>query len=205
MSWLSDWLHPGRGYEKGQEQLDKYYGQGQGFLNPYNQQGQDQYKNMQEYLKNLMNPQGLQDQWAKGYKESDAAKSMEGIAQQHGLDAASSMGLMGSSPALQAIQAGTSGIAAQDKQSYMDDLMKKYMAGMGLTSNIYGTGASAAGQQSQNAMNMGNNSAQMAFGQQNAGGDLFSKLLGSGLGLFGGYMNNRNSSGGPNPWNTGGR
>ena len=215
MSWLSDFLNPGKGYQKGQEELDKYYGQGQGFLNPYAQQGQDQYQNMQEYIRNLMNPQELQDQWAKNYKESESAKNMEDMAQQHGLNAASSMGLMGSSPALGAIQAGTSAIGAQDRQNYLNDLMEKYKMGAGLSQNIYGTGAGAAGQQAQNAMNMGQNSAQMAFGQQNAGGNLWGNILGGIGGLFGGPLaqglSNRMgwTTGGnapsQNPWNTGGR
>jgi hypothetical protein len=134
----------------------------------------------------------LQDKWASGYKESEAAKNAQMMAQEHGLGAASSMGLMGSSPALQAIQAGTSQIGAEDRKSYLDDLMQKYLAGAGLAQNIYGTGANAANSMSgnamnmgQNAMNMGQNSAQMAYGQQNAGGNMFGNLLGAGIGLAG--------------------
>ncbi len=189
MSWLSSFLHPGRGYDAAQEQLNNYYQQAQGPLN--------------EYMQNLMNPQALYDKWSNGYKESDAAKAMEGIANEHGLDAASSMGLMGSSPALQAIQAGTSGIVANDKQQYMKDLMDKYQLGAGV-----------AGQYGQNAMNMGQNSANMAYGSQNAGGNLFGNLFGAGLGLFGGplasgfsqYMGWSPKGGyNPSPWYTGGR
>jgi len=214
MSWLSNWLNPGRGYEKGQEQLNNFnqqaeghYNQGLGFLDPLRQQGQQQYGTLQNYIQNLMNPEALQNQWAKGYHESDAAKGLEGLAQEHGLNAASSMGLMGSSPALQAIQAGTTGIAAQDRQNYMNDLMQKYMQGAGISQGIYGTGAGAAGGMAQNAMgmgqnsmNMGQNAAQMAYNQQNAGGNMFNSLLGSGLGLLGGYLGAQKS-----PWNTGGR
>lgn len=185
MSWISSFMHPGRGYEKAQGQLDKYYQQGQGYLNPYNQQGQAQYGNLNDYIKSLMDPQALQDKWAKGYKESEAAKNAEGMAKEHGLDAASSMGLMGSSPALGAIQAGTTQIGLDDRQNYLNDLMQKYMAGAGISGGIYNTGAGAAGQMANNAMNMGQNSAQMAFGRQNAGGSMFGNLLGAGLGLAG--------------------
>tara|TARA_R110000868_G_scaffold335547_1_gene596441 strand:+ start:24856 stop:25482 length:627 start_codon:yes stop_codon:yes gene_type:complete len=177
MSWLSSFLHPDRGYKAGQEQLDKYYNQAQQQYQPFINQGQNAYGGLNEAMQNLLDPQALQDKWASGYKESDAAKQMEGMAQEHGLNAASSMGLMGSSPALQAIQAGTSQIGAQDRQSYLDNLMQKYLAGTGIAQSVYGTGANAAGQAGQNAMNMGQNSAQMAFGQQNAPGDMFSKLL----------------------------
>lgn len=188
MSWLSSFLHPGRGYDKAQGQLDKYYQQGQGFLNPYNQFGQGAYTDMNAALKALLNPQELESKWASGYSESPAAKQAEGMAQQHGLDAASALGLNGSSSALNAIQSGTSEIGMNDRQNYLNDLMQKYLAGTGIAQNIFNTGAGAAGQMGQNAMNMGQNSAQMAYNRENAQGDLFSKLLGGGAALAGGAL-----------------
>ncbi len=181
MSWLSSFLHPGKGYEKGQEQLDKYYNQGQGYLNPYNQQGQQQYGNLNDIIKNLMDPSALNKKWIESYSESPQAVQAEKMAQEHGLNAASSMGLMGSNTALNALQSGTSQIGLDDRQNYLNDLMNKYMQGAGLAQGIYGTGANAAGQMSNNAMNMGQNSAEMAYGRQNAGGN----MIGAGLGGIG--------------------
>jgi hypothetical protein len=189
MSWFSSFMHPGRGYEKGQEQLDKYYQQAQQFQQPYMQNGQNAYAGLNTAMGNLLDPEQLQSQWASGYNESPYAKQQEAMAQQQGLNAASSMGLMGSSPALQAIQSGTAGIVQQDRQQYLNDLMQKYLAGTGIGQNIYGVGANAANQSSQNAMNQGQNSAQMAFNRQNAGGNMFGNLLGAGLSLGGGYLN----------------
>lgn len=192
MSWLDpfdiggkfdSFMHPEKGYKKGQEQLDKYYQQGQGYLQPYNQFGQDAYGNYSDAMKKLLDPAALQNEWAKGYTESDAAKNTAMMAKENGLDAASSLGLNGSNTALNAIQGGTTNIGLQDRQNYMNDLMQKYLAGAGIAGNIFNTGAGAAGSQSNNAMNMGGNSAQMAFGQQNAPGDLFGKLLGTGIGI----------------------
>jgi hypothetical protein len=188
MSWLSNFLNPGRGYKKGQEQLDKYYQQAQGYLQPYSQYGQDVYGDINSAMQALLNPQALQDQWSQGYHESQYAKDLEDMASQHGLNAASAMGLMGSTPALHALQQGTSQIAAADKQQYMNDLMQKYLAGAGIGQNIFGAGANAAGQMGQNAMNMGQNSAQMAYGQQNAGRNLFEKGLGAAGGLMAGAL-----------------
>ena len=185
MSWLSSFLHPQRGYQRGQEQLDKYYQQAQGNLQPYNQQGQSQYGNLNQYIQSLMNPQQLQNQWASGYKESDQAKNAQMMAQEHGLDAASAMGLMGSSPALGAIQQGTSQIGLADQQNYLNDMMQKYMQGAGLSQGIYGQGANSANAMSQNAMNMGNNSAGMAYGAQNAPGNMLSNAIG-GIGTIAG-------------------
>lgn len=199
MSWLSNWLNPGRGYEKGQEQLDKYYQQGQGYQQPYNQNGQGQYGNLNEYIQNLMNPEALQSKWAEGYSESPAAKQAEQLAQEHGLNAASSMGLTGSNTALNAIQQGSSQIGLNDRQNYLDNLMQKYMAGAGLSQGIYNTGAQAGGQMGQNAMNMGQNSANMAYGKQSAGSDMFNSALGTAAGAAATYF------GGPvgaAAWNT---
>lgn len=218
MSWLSSFLHPGKAYQKGQDQLDQYWGQaqnfynqGQGYLQPYNQQGQAAYGNLSGAMQSLLDPQALQDKWASGYKESEAAKNLEGMAQEHGLNAASSMGLMGSTPALQAIQAGTSQIGAEDRQSYLNDLMQKYLAGAGLAQGMYGSGLNAAGQMGQNAMNMGQNamtqgqnSAQMAYNQQNAGGNMLSGLLGQGIGLVGSALGGPIGGALAKRWNLGG-
>ena len=188
MSWFSSWLHPQKGYDKAQEQLNQYYNEAQGNLQPYNQNGQNAFGGINQAMQNLLNPQTLQDQWSKGYQESDLAKQNEAMASQHGLDAASSMGLMASSPAIQAIQSGTSGIVAADRQKYLDDLMQKYMAGIGIGQNVYNTGANSANALSQNAMNMGQNSAEMAYGKENSGGNMFNSLIGTGAGLAASYL-----------------
>jgi len=206
MSWLSSFLHPERGYDKAQEQLDKYFNQSQGYLTPYNQYGQNAYGDINEAMKKLLNPAGLQDEWIKNYKESEAAKNAEAMASEHGLNAASSMGLMGSSPALQAIQAGTSEISANDRQNYLDNLMQKYLAGIGIGQDIFGKGANAASQLSQNANQMGQNSAEMAYGKQNAPGKLFENLLNTGLNLGTSYLTGGMGKGnyGRGVWSTGG-
>ena len=183
MGMFDSFLNPGNGYKKGQDQLDKYYQEGQGYLKPYNQYGMDAYGDYSGAMKNLLDPAALEASWINSYSESPSAKNAEDIAQQHGLNAASSMGMMGSNSALNAIQSGTSQIGLNDRQNYMNDLMSKYTAGLGAAGNIFGTGASAAGAMSNNAMNMGRDSAQMAYGQQNAGGNLFGNMMGTAAGV----------------------
>lgn len=136
-------MHPERGYQKGQQQLDKYYGQSQGYLAPFAQHGNETYGNLSNAMRSLLDPEALSNKWISGYKESEAAKNLEGMAQEHGLNAASSMGIMGSTPALQAIQAGTSQIGAADRQQYLNDLMNMYKQGTGIGEDIYGVGANA--------------------------------------------------------------
>lgn len=199
MGWLDSFLDPGEGYSKGQEQLDKYYNEAkqyytdaQGNLKPYNEFGKDAYIDYSGAMKKLLDPAALEAEWTKGYSESPSAKNAEAMAQEHGLDAASGLGLMGSNTALNAIQGGTTNIGLNDRSNYLNNLMQKYLYGTNIAGNIFGTGAGAAGQMSNNAMNMGktatdmgNNSAQMAYGEQNAGGALMSSLLGAGIGAAG--------------------
>ncbi len=202
MSWFSRFLDPSAGYRAGQQELDKYYNQAQNYYNqgqsqmqPYANYGHEAYGNLQAAMQALLNPQGLHDKWVSGYHESEAAKNAEALAKQHGLDAASSMGLLGSSPALNAIQSGTTQIAMNDRDNYLNQMMQKYLAGLGVGGNIFNVGANTAagmGQNAmnmgQNAMNMGQNSAQMQYNNANAPGNLFGQILGMGGSLAGSYL-----------------
>ncbi len=199
-------MHPGRAYAGAQDVLNNYYNQAQGYQQPYNQMGINQGANQNKYIEALMNPQALEDQWSKGYKESDAAKNLEDMAQQHGLNAASGLGLNGSSAALDAIQAGTSRIGAEDRQQYLNDLMEKYKMGAGLSQNIFNTGANAANQMGQNAMNMGTNSAGLKFNEMNAGGSQLGQVGGAAMKALMDYLTGGFGTGsmGRGAWSTGG-
>ena len=206
MSWLTSWLHPDRGYKEANNVLTNSYNEGKGFQQPYNQNGQNQTNILQDLINNLTNPQKLQDEWSKGYAESGAAKDAENIATQHGVNAASSLGLGGSNTALNAIQSGTSQIVNQDKQKYLDDLMEKYKTGAGLSQGIYNTGASTATNMATNANNFGQNSAGLKFGETNAPGEMFGKTAGSVSKLIMDYLTGGMGTGsfGRGAWSTGG-
>jgi hypothetical protein len=202
MSWLTSWLHPDRGYKDANDVLTNSYNEGKGFQQPYNQNGQNQYANLQEYINNLMHPEKLQDEWIKNYHESEAAKNAETAAQEHGLNAAGASGLGGSNSAINAIQKGTSRIGNEDRQQYLNDLMEKYKVGAGLSSGIYGVGASTANNMATNANNFGQNSAGLKFGETNAPGEMFGKIGGAGIKLLMDYLTGGFGGGG---WSTGGR
>lgn len=174
---LSSFFHPERGYQKGQEQLDKYYNQTSQLYQPYINQGQEAYGHVNTAMQNLLNPAQFRDEMLSQYQPSESARLRAETAQNSGLDAASSMGLMGSTPALQAIQSGTNNILANDELSYLQQLFDMYGTGAKMAQDIYGTGANAAHALGQNTMQMGENSAQMAFGKQNAPGEMFNNLL----------------------------
>jgi hypothetical protein len=97
------------------------------------------------------------------------------------MDAASQMGLLGSSSALSNIQQGAGNIVEKDRNDYLQKMMDMYNQAGGLAGGMYQVGAGAAGQQSTNAMNQGENSAANAFGQYNAGPNMLGQI-GKGVG-----------------------
>lgn len=199
MGLFSSLLHPGKPYKKAREAMNQQNEIAQGYyagvnanIAPYSQAGQQQLPNLNSAIQNLMNPQQMQNNWLQDYQVSPYAQQLRDLSTQSGLNDASSSGLLGSSPFGQALGAGTSQIINQDRQQYLDNLMKMYMGGVGLSQGIYGTGAGAAAQQGQlgvnqanQAMQQGQNNAQMAYGQSAAPGNLIGSLLGGATGLFG--------------------
>lgn len=185
---LRSFLDPSRGYRKAQEQMDKYYNQAQSAYHPYIQHGEDAYGNLSGAMQNLLNPAELYDQFSGSYEPSEAARLTSEAARNSGMTAMSSLGLLGSTPALRAIQAGEHDIMAHDKQNYINNLMNQYFKGAEIAQGIYGTGANAGQNMGQNAMQMGQNSAQLAYGKENAPGQMLNDLLKTAAYAFsGGY------------------
>lgn len=175
---LQSFLNPGDAYKKANDQTENYYNQANGFLNPYAANGTGQFDRLNGQANALGDPAALEAQWTNGYSESPYAQQLTKQATSSGLDAASSMGLNGSSAALNNVQQSASNIMQSDRQSYLNDLMQKYMASVGIGQNIYGVGAQAAGMQSGNALQQGQNAGWAAYNEQAAPGALFGKLAG---------------------------
>lgn len=174
---IHSFLHPEEGYDAAAKQMQNYWQQAQQQQQPYNQAGQQQINTLNQAQSNLLYPSKLLGDWMSKYQTSPyAQKSMEN-ARQSGLDAASSMGLLGSSAALQNIQNSSSDIMNKDRDTYLQDLMQKYLAGTNIGQNIYNTGAQTAANLGTQGQAMGQNMAGTAFGQQNAPGQLFNNLL----------------------------
>ena len=192
MSWLSNLLHPGRGYDAAQDKLGQgwnqaqdFFNKGQGLQQPFQQAGVDQIPGLSEAIKKLMNPADLQNEWSKGYETSPYAQQLMEGAKTEGLDAASSMGLMGSSAALGNIQNNSTNLMNADRQQYLQDLMQKYMTGIQGSQNLLSTGATTAGnmanqnmQMGTNAMNNAENMAGLEYGKQNAGSNMLKQIMG---------------------------
>jgi ABC-type glycerol-3-phosphate transport system permease component len=192
MGFFDDLFHPGNAYKKAGEREKAGYDEAQGYRNPYLEGGKKAGFDLDEFLNQLKNPADLQNEWAQNYQESPYAKQLLEENQGQGLDAASAMGLNGSSGALSNIHRGAGDIQNKARQQYMDDLMQKYLAGIGIGTNKYNIGANTAGQAAQGAQQHGEWSAQNTLNQQTAGPNLFNSALGaigSGVGnIFGGPL-----------------
>lgn len=184
MSWLSNFLHPGRAYDKAAQQYQAGQDRARGLQQPFIGAGQDALGELQQSLGSLLNPQQLQSEWAQGYEQSPYATDLLQRNQQSGLDAASAQGLMGSSAALENIQRGAGQIQSQDRQQYMQDLMQKYLTGIQGLQGIFGTGAGMAGQAAGQEIQGGNILGGLAAGQNQAGANMF----GQGAGLLGSLL-----------------
>lgn len=179
---FSSFFDPGEAWDRARKAEQEGYGQAQNYQRPYWQGGVDQYGRLNQATGDLLDPATLQNKWAQNYETSPYAQQLLKQNQSSGLDAASSMGLSGSSAALSNIQQGAGNIVSKDRQQYMDDLMKKYMTGIGLGQNLYNTGAQAGSNLGNQAMQHGENQSQLQYGRYNAPGQLFANLLAGGLG-----------------------
>ena len=97
---LSSFLNPEDAYADAGNQLKKYFNTAQGNLQPYNANAMSMFQQLLNQSKALNNPVDLENEWASSYTMSPYAKALQGNATESGLDAASSIGLMGSSAAL---------------------------------------------------------------------------------------------------------
>jgi hypothetical protein len=200
---IRSFLHPERGYEKAQEQLGQYYNQGQNYLAPYHQQGQEAYGKLNGAMDQLLNPEQLYGRFAQSYETSPATMAAQERGRNSSLEAASSMGLMGSSAALNALNAQNQDIENNALQDYIKMLTGQYLEGAHLAQGVYGQGANAAGALSNNANMQGQNMGNLAYGKQNAPGQLFNDLLKTGAYAYAGSGNPSQAGGteygGPQP------
>lgn len=186
---IFDFLTGANAYGDAGNTLSDYYGQAMGQLQPYQQAGQNALAPYMQAGQALMNPGQLENQWMQSYNESPMAQQEQLQARQQGMGLAESMGLGQSTPAMQAVNQSVSNIGAQDRNTFMDNMMQKYLAGTGIMQNIYGTGANASNVLAQLLAQEAGSQANMTYGQEEAGpsmlGGLVGTLAGSALGPIG--------------------
>jgi hypothetical protein len=183
---FSSFLNPQKGYQAGGKELEKYFNQSKDTMMPWINQGQEQYGKLTGAEDALLDPETLLNKWIGGYEESPYATQSKANARSGGLDAASSMGLMGSNAAVNNIENSANYITSADRDKYLDNLMQKYMSGIGIGQNIYGTGANMASNFGNMTNQMGQNMAGIKFGEQNSPGNLLEHLISIGANAYSG-------------------
>ncbi len=175
-----------KGYDAARDEMARYWDEAKGYEKPYWQNGIDQSQRLNTAENRLLNPADLENEWASQYEQSPYAKNLLDENRGQGLDAASSMGLMGSSGALNNIQQGAGRITSADRQQFLNDLMRKYITGIGIGQNMYNNGAQAGNTLAQGAMHQGDEQAGLKFGSATANGQMWQNMMGT---LSGGIAN----------------
>jgi hypothetical protein len=175
---INSCLHPEQGYEAAIQKLQEFFKQAQGYNQPTFNQGQSQFGRLNDQANQLNDPAAFEAKLDNSYNTSPRAKQDIAEANASGLDAASSMGLLGSSAALSNIQKGASNIMEGDRADYIKNLMQNYLSSVGIGQNLYGIGANAGNALSQNAMTEGENEAGLKGAAVNAPGAQLGKLFG---------------------------
>lgn len=177
---INSFLHPEAGYKDAAHEMQNAWGQAQDFQRPYADAGKNQIGTLTGAENALLDPSALLGKWMESYESSPFAKKSMSNARESGLDAASSMGLSGSSAAVNNIQQSSGDIMNADRSQFLNDLMQKYMAGVGIGQNIFNTGAATAGNMGNQAIGVGENMGGAAYGARNAPGNLLKDLLATG-------------------------
>jgi len=172
-----DFLDPSEGYKDAAHQMKKFWEQSMNFQKPYMEAGNAQLPILTGAQNQLLNPADLLGKWMEQYQTSPYAKRSMENAKASGLDTASQMGLGGSSAALNNIQQSSSDIMNKDRDTFLADLMQKFLSGIGVGQDIYGKGAATAGNLGKEALDVGGNMAGLKFGQQNAAGEQFGNQI----------------------------
>ena len=198
MGFFSDLFHPGRAYKLAGEKEEQGYKEGQGYREPYLEGGKSGGKSLQEMIDRLKDPAALENEWSQSYQTSPYAQQLLQENLGEGLDTASAMGLSGSSSALSNIQRGAGDIQSKDRQQYMKDLMDKYLAGIGIGTTQYTTGANTAGQAGEASQRHGEWSGQNTYNKNAAGVNMAGGIAGGLANLIANIMGQKGMYGGNN-------
>lgn len=174
---VNSFLNPGEGYEDAARKMEEYWRKAQGAQEPYRQAGVDQQGRLVGAEDKLLDPSSLLADWMSKYQMSPYAQKSLGNARESGLNAASSMGLMGSSAAVNNIQTSASDVMNKDRSEYLNNLMNKFLAGVGIGQNIYNQGARTAENMGNEDMLAGEELGKAAYGAKNAPGDQLMRMM----------------------------
>ncbi len=185
----------GSPYGDAMKQFKKYYGQAQGYQNPFYQAGLGGMGNYQDWLGKMKDPSQFMNNLMGQYQQSAGNKFLQDQAMRAGTNAASAGGSMvpggpggagiGSTPFVQQQQQNAANIGQQGMNDWLGNVLginSQYGAGQ---NNLMQGGHQAGDMMSQLAMMMGNNMGQGAYGQRAGQNQDFWNMISGGLHMFG--------------------
>lgn len=187
MAFLDFLFDPGKPYRRAQDQYKQGLEEAQKYYEPYLEHGQESGQSLADLMSRLQNPQQFEQELMSGYSLSPMAQDKLARNLQEGQDIAGSLGLGGSSAALQDIYQGAGRIQNEDEQAYRNRLMQDYLTSIGIGQQFYGTGAQTASNAANLTQGGYGNMAQSAYGAAAAPGQLFGQLANLGLKGYGAY------------------
>ncbi len=143
--------------------LEKIKGEAGNYLDPYAKAGANTLPGLQEqFMKLINNPQAMMKMFAGGYKESPGFQFNVDQATKAAKNMAAAGGMLGSQASQENLAGTVNGLASQDFNQYLQNMMKTYGMGLEGQGNIAGMGMNASN-------NMANIIAQQRMAQaQNA-------------------------------------
>lgn len=189
--------------QQGMNAMQNASNQGVGYLQPWQQAGQQALGQFGQFNQQMSNPSQYVNGIMSGYQISPAAQFQMQQMQNQMNNSAADSGNLGSPSEQKAMMQYGNGIVAQNQQQYLGNVLgvgNQYENNLG---TMMGQGLNAAQGMNQNRMSLGNNLGQMyqnmgmagMNGDQSMGGGLGSMLGGLG-GMFGSGMFGGGSGGG---------
>jgi len=161
---LSDFIFGKNPSKKAMPYLEKAEGMAQEQYNPYQQQGQRAYENLQpQYERMTQDPTGFIDQLMKSYSPSEGFKFQEDYLRRGMKNTAAAGGFSGT-PYDQLEQTrAVQGLLGTDMQNYLSNSMNAFGAGMQGQRDFYNTGYDATKNLSDSLGNLYGSQATLEF------------------------------------------
>jgi hypothetical protein len=169
------------------QEYQKYMQMAQQSQQPYATAGQGAIGDYQKWLQGQKDPTAFINNAMNGYQESPWAKYQQQQAMNAGTNFGSANGLSGSTPLMQQMQQNAGGIASEDQNKWLQNVLginAQYGQGQG---NLMQGGQNAANQLTNMYSNMGNKMGEQQYNKYaSKGNDFWNSLggIGSMIGSF---------------------
>lgn len=187
---MSDWWNPFSWGQEDEEDAQKYLGMMEPMLNetydPYIQYGQRAMPTLEQQMMLLtQNPAAVQQQLGGGYNQSPGYQWQYDQAMNGANQAAAAGGMLGTNAHQQQAANTATGLANQDYWNYYNQNANLYNTGLQGLGAQNTMGYNAANQKAGGLGSLYGNQANLAYANGQSNDQMFSSLLGAGIGAAG--------------------